>query len=391
MRGARWSALPARMRRLGRTDGAEAARATVAAGLTWQTCTALLHTPDPYAGAVAALLIVETTVVRTASAALRYGAGCLLGVLVAVPGALYARPGMAGLALVVFASVLLARRGFLGHHGIHVPTTALITFALLRGHHRGELVSHLAEIVLGIGFGLACSALLFPAVRVRSAERALEELRALVARYLDGLADAVVRRERPRGVLGALLGAGLDTALERARTAVEEAHESMRWNVRPVARRRRWHLDRRVLCTLADVAQELAATGRLLDARPGAARAPGPEVAFARPYRGCCVRPRCASTLPGRLAAPRAARDPAGPRPRLGSARCDPPAADAETGRLLRHLESALSLSVGPAARPARPHPPGTPPTTAHPQAMTQHTTPPAHHAPAHRLRVRHR
>ncbi|MGW7792431.1 FUSC family protein [Streptomyces tricolor] len=357
MRGARWSALPARMRRLGRTDGAEAARATVAAGLTWQTCTALLHTPDPYAGAVAALLIVETTVVRTASAALRYGAGCLLGVLVAVPGALYARPGMAGLALVVFASVLLARRGFLGHHGIHVPTTALITFALLRGHHRGELVSHLAEIVLGIGFGLACSALLFPAVRVRSAERALEELRALVARYLDGLADAVVRRERPRDVLGPSWEQDLDTALERARTAVEEAHESMRWNVRPVARRRRWHLDRRVLCTLADVAQELAATGRLLDARPGAARTPGPEAAFARSYaRLLRTTALCAYSCRGGRPHPAL---PATRRAltRLGSARCDPPAADAETGRLLRHLESALScLSAPPPAPPVRTH-----------------------------------
>ncbi|MFG3010041.1 aromatic acid exporter family protein [Streptomyces cinerochromogenes] len=341
------------MRRVVRTDGAEAARATVAAGLTWQTCTALLHTPDPYAGAVAALLIVETTVVRTGSAALRYGAGCLLGVVIAVPGALYARPGMAGLALVVFASVLLARRGFLGHHGIHVPTTALITFALVRGHHSGELLSHLTEIVLGIAFGLACSALLLPAVRVRSAERALEELRALVARYLDGLADTVVARQRPRDVLGPAWERDLDTALERARTAVDEAHESMRWNVRPVARRRRWHLDHRVLRTLSDVARELAAQGRLLDAHPGAAAAP--EARFAQPYaRLLRTTALCAYSCRGgrphpALPATRQALH------RLGSTGCDPPATGAEAGRLLRHLESALSCLSAPApAPPAR-------------------------------------
>ncbi|MFF8864946.1 FUSC family protein [Streptomyces sp. NPDC015139] len=276
MQGVRVSAITARIARVG---CAEAGRATVAAGLTWQTCAALLHTPDPYAGAVAALLIVETTVVRTVGAALRYAAGCLLGVLVAVPGALYVEPAMLGLGFVVFASVLLARQGFLGHYGLHVPTTALITYALVRGRHSGELTSHLAEIVVGIAFGLACSALLCPTVRVRSAERALEDLRVLIARHLDGLADAAVRRERPRKVLGTTWEDDLDTALTRARAAVDEAHESMRWNVRPTARRRRWHLDRRVLETLTDVAGRVAATGRLLDTHPSAAGVPRPASA----------------------------------------------------------------------------------------------------------------
>ncbi|MGY4961742.1 hypothetical protein [Streptomyces sp. 900105245] len=276
MQGVRVSAITARIARAG---CAEAARATVAAGLTWQTCAVLLHTHDPYAGAVAALLIVETTVVRTVGAALRYGAGCLLGVLVAVPGALYTEPAMLGLGFVVFASVLLARQGFLGHHGLHVPTTALITYALVRGRHSGELTSHLAEIVVGIAFGLACSALLWPTVRVRSAERALEDLRVLLARHLDGLADAAVRRERPRQVLGTTWEDDLDTALARARATVDEAHESMRWNVRPTARRRRWHLDRRVLETLTDVAGRVAATGRLLDSHPSAAGVPSPASA----------------------------------------------------------------------------------------------------------------
>ncbi|MFF8731903.1 FUSC family protein [Streptomyces sp. NPDC015171] len=357
MRGARRSVLTARLGRIGpiarveRTDWADAARAAVAAGLTWQACTALLHTSDPYAGALAALLVVETTVVRTVSAAVRYGAGCLLGVLVAVPSALYLRPEMAGLAVVVLASVLLARRGFLGHHGIHVPTTALITFALVRGRHPAELASHLAEIVLGIAFGLACSALLLPAVRVRSAERALEELRVLVARDLDRLADTVVRREPPREVLGPGWERDLDTAVERARAAVDEAHESLRWNVRPAARRRRWHLDRRVVRTLADVARQLTATGRLLDTRPGAAGPSG--TAFAQPYQRllrttalCVYSCRGGRPHPALPAARQALT-------RLGAAACDPPAPDADTGRLLRHLDSALSSLSAPAPAPA--------------------------------------
>lgn len=328
MHSAHLSALMSRTRRAG---AAEAARATVAAGLTWQTCVLLLHTAAPYAGAVAALLVVETTVVATVGAASRYAAGCLLGVLVAVPGALYAEPGMAGLALVVFVSVLLARHRFLGHHGLHVPTTAVITFAMVRGRHPGEVGTHLAEIVLGIAFGLACSALLLPTVRVRSAERALEDLRLLVARHLDGLADAVVRHERPRNVLGPAWEKSLDTTVARARTAVDEAHESMRWNLRPTARRRRWHLDHRVLRTLADVAGQVSTTGRLLGTGSPPVDDCGP--AFSQPYaRLLRTTALCCLLLPGRPAAPRPARRPPCPPPGTPSPGSAPPAGTPRPG-----------------------------------------------------------
>ncbi|EST19468.1 FUSC family protein [Streptomyces roseochromogenus] len=354
MHGARLPALLARIKQAG---GAEAARATVAAGLTWQTCAMLLHVDDPYAGAVAAVLIVETTVVATVSAATRYAAGCLLGVLVAIPGALFAEPGMVGLAVVVFASVLLARHGFLGHYGLHVPTTALITFALVRGRHPGELATHLAEIVLGIAFGLACSVLLFPTVRARSAERALEDLRLLIARHLDGLADAVLRHEQPRKILGPAWEDDLGTALTRARTAMDEAHESMRWNLRPTARRRRSRLDHRVLRTLGDVAGQVSATGRLLDSHPDAAETSRPGSAFTQPYaRLLRTTALCAYSCRG------GRPHPALPAARQALARLEAPGRTtpgktAPDQRLLRPLESALTCLSAPApTAPTRSH-----------------------------------
>ncbi|MEU1403196.1 FUSC family protein [Streptomyces sp. NPDC005728] len=344
---------------IGRTDCADAARATVAAGLTWQVCVTLLHTPHPYVGAVAALLIVEATVVRTVTAAARYAAGCLLGVVIAVPAALFAEPGMAGLGVVVFASALLARREFLGHQGLHLPTTALITFALVRGRHPAELASHVAEIMLGIAIGLACSALLFPAVRVRSAERALERLRTQLARHLDGLADALTRRERPQNVLGSAWEHELDTALADARTAVDEAHESMRWNVRPTARRRRWHLDGRVLRALADVEQQVCAAGRLLDAQSAVGRpdavSPAPADGFAQPYARllrttalCVYDCRGGRPHPALPAARHALA-------RLGRPGCDPPVDRDEDRHLVRHLDAVLSCLTTSVPAPVRP------------------------------------
>lgn len=359
MRSARTSALAMPF---GRADCADAARATVAAGLTWQVCVNLLHTPHPYVGAVAALLIVEATVVRTVAAATRYAAGCLLGVVVAVPAALYVQPGMAGLGLVVFASVLLARHELLGHQGLHLPTTALITFALVRGRHPAEVVSHLAEIMLGIAFGLACSALLFPAVRVRSAEHAVERLRTLLARRLDGLADAVALRERPRNVLGSGWERELDVALAEARTAVDEAHESVRWNVRPMARRRRWHLDRCVMRTLADVEQQVCATGRLLDTRP-AVRRPGSRGedtpaadGFAGPYARL-LRTTALCVYGCRGGQPH----PALPAARHALARLDRPDRDAPVDgeadhHLVHHLDAVLSCLTTSVPTPTRRH-----------------------------------
>ncbi|MFV0137551.1 FUSC family protein [Streptomyces sp. HMX87] len=258
---------------------ADATRATVAAGVSWQVCDSLLHQPQPYSGALAALLVVETTVVGTAASAARYAAGCLIGAVLAVPAALLGGPDVVGLGLIVFVCVLTTRRGFLGHHGLHVPMTALLTFALVRGRHTAELSTHVTEIAVGIVVGLASSALLLPAVRIRPAEYALDRLRSRLAGCLDELARAVDRGERPQDVLGPDWRSAVGEAVAEARTAVREAHESMRWNVRPVARRRRWHLDHCVLGALAEVAEHVCAMGRLLDERPAreSARSPGPD------------------------------------------------------------------------------------------------------------------
>ncbi|MQY36459.1 hypothetical protein SRB17_44600 [Streptomyces sp. RB17] len=209
------------------------------------------------------------------------------------------------------------------------------------------------EIVLGLGFGLACSLLLFPAVRVRSAELALEELRLRVARHLDGLADAVVRQEWPRTVLGPAWEDDLGTALSRARAAVAEAHESLRWNVRPTARRRPWHLDDRVLRTLTDVAGHVTATGRLLDARPDAAEGSRAGSAFAQPYaRLLRTTALCAYDCRGGRPHPAlpAARQALA---RLGAPGCDPPDRAGTDQHLLRPLESALTCLSAPTPAPS--------------------------------------
>ncbi|MFE2103595.1 hypothetical protein, partial [Streptomyces sp. NPDC059468] len=203
---------------------------------------------------------------------------------------------------------------------------------------------------------------LFPAVRVRSAEHAVERLRTLLARHLDGLADAVARRERPRNVLGSGWERELDVALAEARTAVDEAHESVRWNVRPIARRRRWHLDRRVMGTLADVEQQVCAAGRILDTRPAVNR-PGPPGegapaadGFAGPYAGL-LRTTALCVYGCRGGRPH----PALPAARHALARLDRPDRDSPVDReqdrhLVHHLDAVLSCLTTSVPAPTRQH-----------------------------------
>ncbi|MFG2881909.1 hypothetical protein ACGFYV_06215 [Streptomyces sp. NPDC048297] len=181
--------------------------------------------------------------------------------------------------------------------------------------------------------------------------------------------------------------------MEEARTAVDEAHESVRWNIRPTARRHHGHLDRQVLRTLTDVEKRVCATGRLLDGRPGASRPPVDATDRAQPQAAPRSPARTPSPGTGADQPPAHTDPPAGtpvtegvaqpyaqllrttalcvhgcrggrPHPALPAARhalarlSDPdgapaPARDGEK-HLLRHLDATLSTLTAPASVPPR-------------------------------------
>ncbi|MGW7102740.1 aromatic acid exporter family protein [Streptomyces sp. NPDC054838] len=242
-----------------------AARATAAAGLAWGVCCAVQAEQRPYPAALAALLIAESTVLRSFVAGAQYAVGCAVGVLIGLPATLLIGPAWVGLCVVVFLSVVAAQHGRFGHHGVHVPITALFAFVLGRDHLGDEVVPHVLEIAVGVVVGIVFNALLFPPLRLRPAERALDTLRTRLAAALEGLATSAHEGRTSEAVLGPGWSTELDDAVARAGAALSEAHESKRWNVRPTARRTPWHLDHAVLATLDNVAGRVRAIGQLLD------------------------------------------------------------------------------------------------------------------------------
>ncbi|WP_167745380.1 FUSC family protein [Streptomyces monomycini] len=267
-----------------------AVRAAVAAALAWQLCRSVWETPQPGPAVVAALLVVHPTVFRSCTAGLQYAAGCTLGALIALPAAILVGPTWLSMSAVLLLSLLAAGNGRLGAHGLHVPITAV--FVLLLGpSHAGQILPHLLEIGVGIAVAVLFNALLPPPLRLRAAESALDRLRDELAGVLNGMATAVREARHPDEVLDAQWPARVADTAARARSALGQAHESLRWNVRARNRNAVWHLDREVLKSLERVAHDAeacaGALGDLAAERPAASEHPAP--AEAGP--GAAVRP----------------------------------------------------------------------------------------------------
>ncbi|MFJ3233908.1 aromatic acid exporter family protein [Streptomyces sp. NPDC086787] len=240
-------------------------RAAAAAGLAWAVCTTAFGSDAPYPAALAALLVTEASAFRSLVAAAQYSVGCALGVLIAVPVAVFVHPTLPALCLVVFASVVAAQHDRLGHHGVHVPITALFAFAMARSQLWDDLAPHVLETAVGVAIGAMLNAVVFPPLHLRPAERALGELRDQLARVLELLALALRDRRLPQELLGPDWAAGLDRAVRRADDELTAARESRRWNLRSAARGSVRHLDDDVLDALARVADRAREIGRLLD------------------------------------------------------------------------------------------------------------------------------
>ncbi|WP_419995426.1 FUSC family protein [Streptomyces boninensis] len=273
-----------------------AARASLAAVAAWSLCLLLPGEAQPYPAAIAALLTVHPTVYQSVTVGMQYGAGVVLGALIALPVLIFVGPTWVGLAVVSLLAMLAAGYSRLGHRGVHVPATAVFVLLIGRGHLGDEATPHLVAAGVGVAIGLLCN-VLFPPLQLRPAGDALDRLRRELARVLTGLGTAVAEERHPQDVLGREWREGLTGALREAHTAVDRAHESLRWNPRAGRRRRTgrevWDVDREVLETLLRVADDAGALGRAIEKSRGERRAAG-----RRPDSRCPAPDRATAAAP---------------------------------------------------------------------------------------------
>lgn len=166
------------------------------------------------------------------------------------------------------AGVLVSGWRRLGDQSPQVTLTALFAL-LLGGYQPVHYVSHrLVEVGIGVATGLAVNVLVFPPLQLRPAEHAIRQWGSDIARALEDLSAAAADPDSriqswPRH------DRQLTVAAEQARTAAQNARESLRWNLRAKAERAVPRPDGTVLDSLEELAARTRAVARSLPTSSG--------------------------------------------------------------------------------------------------------------------------
>jgi uncharacterized membrane protein YccC len=260
-----------------------AVKGAIAAVGAWTLARYVVGQPDPYFAPLAALLGVYPTVARSLREGIQYVAGFLLGAALAIPVGILLGPGIAGIAVVVIAGVLVSGWHRLGDQSPQVTFTAL--FALLLGGHQpfAYITHRMIDVGIGVATGVAVNILVFPPLQLRPAEHAIREWGNDIARALEDLGAAAAEPDSgmkawPRH------DHQLTVAAEQARRAARNARESLRWNLRAKAERAVPRPDGAVLDSLEDLTARTRAVARSL---PEIGDVTGPDrdqVSFGRDF-----------------------------------------------------------------------------------------------------------
>jgi len=242
-----------------------AVKAAIAAVGAWALARYAVGQSGPYFAPLAALLGVYPTVARSLTQGIRYVAGFLLGVALAIPAGLLLGPEMAAIAIVVIGGVLISGWQRLGDQGTQVTFTALFVL-LLGGHQPLHYVTHrMVDVGIGVATGLAVNVVVFPPLQLRPAEHAIRQWGESIAHALEDLSGAAadldadpVVKSWPRH------DRQLSEAARRARAATRHARESLRWNPRARARRSVPRPDGAVLDSLEELTARTRAVARSL-------------------------------------------------------------------------------------------------------------------------------
>lgn len=208
-------------------------KAAVATVLAWQLAVRLLDSPYPFYAPMAALLVVDRTIVRSIGASARRVAAVVVGMSIAwLVGSLVGVTWWS-MVVVMFVAVLIGRWPRLGDHGIQVPAMVLLSLITVNGTDTEFTYLTIVETVLGGVVGVAVNAVVLAPMHVDEPRRAVRDLTDRLQRVLADMAEGL--REgwdggRARGWYDEATQIG-ELAPEALR-AVQTGHESTRFNLR---------------------------------------------------------------------------------------------------------------------------------------------------------------
>ena len=174
-----------------RAEGLLMLKAAVATVLAWQLAVHLLDSPTPFYAPMAALLVVDRTMVRSIGASARRVAAVVLGMSIAwLVGSLVGVTWWS-MVPVMMAALLIARWPLLGDHGIQVPTMALLSLLTVKGTDTDFTYLTIVETVLGGIFGVAVKAVVLAPMHLDEPRDALRDLTTRVQDLLKDMASGL--------------------------------------------------------------------------------------------------------------------------------------------------------------------------------------------------------
>jgi Fusaric acid resistance protein-like len=209
-----------------------AVKTTAAAVLAYELARKFLSDPIPLLAALTAVLVAQITIFETVRSGVERIGSVVAGVLVA--GLLSKVVGLTwwGLAIVIFASLVIGQLLRLGQQALEVPISAMLVLAVTRQTEEAA-VARVLETLIGAATGVAINALLGPSVYVQPAGNAIGELAADLADLLRTMGEELTEHwSSDQARAWVLRTQELDAPLRSAEAALARGEDSLRLNPR---------------------------------------------------------------------------------------------------------------------------------------------------------------
>ncbi|HEX8927698.1 MAG TPA: aromatic acid exporter family protein [Actinomycetota bacterium] len=209
-----------------------AVKTTVAAVLSYELARRFLTDPIPLLAALTAVLVAQITIFETVRSGIERIGSVVAGVLVA--GLLSRFVGLTwwGLAIVIFAALVIGQLLRLGPQSLEVPISAMLVLAVT-GQTGQAAIGRVVETLIGAVTGVAVNALLGPSVYVQPAGNAIGELAEDLADLLRTMGEELTEHwssEQARAWVHRTQE--LDAPLRAAEAALARGEDSLRLNPR---------------------------------------------------------------------------------------------------------------------------------------------------------------
>ncbi|WP_299445118.1 FUSC family protein [uncultured Phycicoccus sp.] len=264
-----------------RTDALLLVKAAVAAVIAWQLAVRVLDSPAPFYAPLAALLVVDRTIVRSLWLSVERVVAVIVGMSMAWVVGTFVGVTWWSMVLVMLVAMLIGRWDRLGGHGIQVPTMVLLSLLTFQWDDVDFTYLTLVETVVGGAVGVAVNAVVLAPMHLTAPRRAVVELTERVRGLLEDMAAGLregwdAGQARDWHDRATRIAEAVPDVLDAVRTGRESTRFNLRHRLRPA--RIDWDGYERAVETVRRMQWPVAGLARTLsDAADDAEHLPAPS------------------------------------------------------------------------------------------------------------------